>query len=107
MLALLKRHFPVAGVRVAILGLAFKAGTDDIRESPALRIIPVLQPRRARGRYDPVANEPARRALGDDRIWYAESLPTRSTRRCRRFAHGLAEFKQLPQLLDAMRTLQL
>jgi UDPglucose 6-dehydrogenase len=36
----------LAGVRVGALGLTFKAGTDDLRESPALAIIDVL---RARG----------------------------------------------------------
>lgn len=29
---------PLAGVRVALLGLTFKAGTDDLRDSPALAI---------------------------------------------------------------------
>lgn len=32
-----------SGARVAVLGVAFKADTDDVRESAALTIIPVLQ----------------------------------------------------------------
>ena len=48
----------LAGCRVALLGLTFKAGTDDLRESPALRIAERLVARGANGRvFDPVATE--------------------------------------------------
>ena len=54
---------PLAGSRVALLGLAFKAGTDDVRESPALALARAL---RAAGAavtgYDPQARETACRA---------------------------------------------
>jgi len=47
-----------------VLGLAFKPNTDDIRESPALEIIPALQKGGARIRaYDPKAMENARSFL--------------------------------------------
>jgi UDP-N-acetyl-D-glucosamine dehydrogenase len=36
---------PVKGSRILILGASYKAGVGDIRESPALRIIEVLQSR--------------------------------------------------------------
>ena len=39
---------PVAGRRIAVWGLAFKAGTDDVRESPALEIVPALLAQGAR-----------------------------------------------------------
>jgi UDPglucose 6-dehydrogenase len=75
-LELLRKHFPaLKGVRVAVLGLAFKAGTDDIRESPALKVIRDLV---AEGAYvvayDPVAVPPTRLALGNRSIKYAETL---------------------------------
>ena len=57
LLRLLQRHFPdLSGVRVAVLGIAFKPDTDDVRESPAF---PVLRQLRAAGAkivaYDPIA----------------------------------------------------
>ena len=54
----------LAGRTVALLGLAFKAGTDDVRESPALAIAERLLARGAVVRaHDPVAAEAARRRL--------------------------------------------
>jgi UDPglucose 6-dehydrogenase len=48
----------VAGLRVALLGLTFKAGTDDLRESPALRLARALLERGARlAAFDPLALE--------------------------------------------------
>jgi UDPglucose 6-dehydrogenase len=52
--------------KVALLGLAFKPGTDDMREAPSLRIIAELN-RRHPGititAYDPAANRSARKLL--------------------------------------------
>ena len=43
-------------LQVAVLGLAFKPGTDDIREAPSLRIVSALLDENARVRvWDPVA----------------------------------------------------
>jgi UDPglucose 6-dehydrogenase/GDP-mannose 6-dehydrogenase len=71
----LERHFSaLAGLRVAVLGLAFKPDTDDVRESPAFPIIRLLLERQAVvTAYDPVAMPPAREVLGDA-IGYADSL---------------------------------
>jgi UDPglucose 6-dehydrogenase len=58
MLELLSEHVDVAGERVAVLGLAFKPGTDDIRGSRAKPIIEGLHDRGAEVvAYDPLANE--------------------------------------------------
>lgn len=49
---------------VAVLGLAFKPNTDDIREAPSLAIVPALQAAGARVRaHDPAAMERARDEL--------------------------------------------
>jgi UDPglucose 6-dehydrogenase/GDP-mannose 6-dehydrogenase len=43
------------GARIAVLGLAFKAGTDDLRDSPALAVIRLLEERGAQVcAYDPL-----------------------------------------------------
>jgi len=55
------------GRKIAVLGLAFKPGTDDIREAPAIRIIGVLLEKGASvAAYDPMAMENAGRVLADD-----------------------------------------
>ena len=61
------------GRRIAILGLSFKPGTDDLREAPSMRIIGRLLKEEASViGYDPVAIENARKVLGR-RIEYADS----------------------------------
>ena len=51
------------GARVAVLGAAFKAESDDVRDSPALDVAATLHARGGAVRvYDPKANENARRA---------------------------------------------
>ncbi len=63
---------PLKGRRVAIWGLAFKAQTDDMRESAALAAIETLTREGASVVvHDPKAMDEARRRLGD-RVAYAE-----------------------------------
>jgi UDPglucose 6-dehydrogenase len=57
-----KRKGPLKGKRIAIIGLAFKNDTDDVRESRAIPVIRELLQRGAEIRaYDPMANESMRR----------------------------------------------
>jgi UDPglucose 6-dehydrogenase len=54
---------------IGLLGLAFKSNTDDIRETPALRIAALLRERGAKVRaYDPVAMENAARIMPEIRM---------------------------------------
>jgi UDPglucose 6-dehydrogenase len=63
----------LAGATVAVWGLAFKAETDDVRESPALVLVEQLLAAGAHVRvHDPAATASARRHLGD-RVTYATS----------------------------------
>lgn len=104
MLDLLGRHFAtLKGLRVTLLGLAFKEDTDDMRESPAIPLSRLLLAAGAivRG-YDPVAKETARAALPTgvaledsltDAIAGADALL---------LVTRWAEFRQLPDLLRAL-----
>ncbi len=74
-------HLPdLEGRTVTVLGLAFKPDTDDVRESPALRIIPELLVRGARVVcHDPIAACNARNALTEagvdlEAVVFAEGL---------------------------------
>ncbi|WP_448950473.1 UDP-glucose dehydrogenase family protein [Labrys neptuniae] len=56
----------IAGKSVALLGLAFKPNTDDMRDSPSIPIVLALQDKGAKVRvYDPQAMEEARKFLSD------------------------------------------
>jgi UDPglucose 6-dehydrogenase len=61
------------GRRIGVLGLAFKANTDDMRESPALTILPQLMAEGADVRaFDPAAAEQCKQLL--PRLLLADSI---------------------------------
>lgn len=61
------------GKNLAVLGLAFKGGTDDIRESPALFLVQALLQEGSKIRaYDPAAMDRSREILGS-RVDFASS----------------------------------
>lgn len=64
----------VSGKHAALWGLAFKPGTDDMREAPSLVLIErLLSAGCTVSVYDPVAMPEARRILGDQ-VSYAKDL---------------------------------
>jgi UDPglucose 6-dehydrogenase len=76
---------PLRGKRVAILGLSFKAGTDDVRESRALPLAREIRRQGANVRlHDPVSLENFRRAWGGD-----GGREPRGVRFCRTVAEAL------------------
>jgi UDPglucose 6-dehydrogenase len=63
----------IAGKTVAVWGLAFKPGTDDMREAPSLVLIDLLTKAGCKVRgFDPVSIDECKRRIGD-KIEYAES----------------------------------
>lgn len=61
--------------KIAVLGLAFKNGTDDCRESPAIEIISDMLPHNVQiVAFDPQAMETAKRVLPDGAIEYAPDI---------------------------------
>jgi UDPglucose 6-dehydrogenase len=69
----------VSGKTIAILGLAFKPETDDMRDSPVLDIIPQLLEEKATIKaYDPAAMEQAAKLLPDE-VEYCDRAETAIT----------------------------
>ena len=59
--------------KIAVWGLAFKNGTDDVRESPAMQIVEQMLKNGANLKvYDPKAMENAKMLLGDS-VEYADT----------------------------------
>ena len=75
-LSMLKEEFPsLKGIRIAILGLAFKPGTDDMRESPAIPIITDLLTQGSEIKaYDPIAMHEAKKIFRDHEISFCDDL---------------------------------
>jgi UDPglucose 6-dehydrogenase/GDP-mannose 6-dehydrogenase len=76
MIQLLEKHFPQPGeLTVSVLGLAFKPGSDDMRESPAIPIInSLLESGASVKAYDPIARHEAEKLFSAETITYCDEL---------------------------------
>ena len=76
LLDLLGKHFEtLRGRKIAVLGLAFKPGTDDMRESPSIPIVKALHEAGAAiSAYDPIAAEEAKKLFADIPMQYAPTV---------------------------------
>jgi UDPglucose 6-dehydrogenase len=102
---LLRRHFDsLVGIRVAVLGLAFKPGTNDIRHSPGIAVAREL---RAAGAqvcaYDPVALGEAALVLGPDVELRDRMTAALADADALVIATRWDEFRQVPQILRELR----
>ena len=108
MVDMAKRHYSsLKGVKIALLGLAFKPGTDDIRESASLAVIDLLQAEGAEiTAFDPIAQHETEKHLGANTIAYADTVAA-----CIQDAEVIMlmtswpEFRDLPKLLEGRDTL--
>lgn len=99
---LLYKHFPnLTDVKVAILGLAFKPGTDDVRESPAIPVLKELLRSSAKVKaYDPVANDEMQKLFKNQSIEYCQTLEdTIESVDAILVLTSWTEFNRLPELL--------
>ncbi len=63
----------MTGKKIAVLGLAFKPNTDDMRDAPSIDIIELLKQQGAKiSAFDPQASENAKRLIDD--IEFAEEI---------------------------------
>ncbi|MGH9524412.1 MAG: UDP-glucose dehydrogenase family protein [Terriglobales bacterium] len=69
-----KALWTIRGKKLAILGLAYKGGTDDIRDSAAIEIAHQLAQEGAYLKaYDPAAMDDAAKVLTDEKVTFARS----------------------------------
>lgn len=68
-----KALWTLKGKRLAVLGLAFKSGTDDVRESPAIQVVQALLREGCHiVAFDPAAMQRARTVLGETVAYAAD-----------------------------------
>lgn len=104
---ILNKHFPsVKGIRIAVLGLAFKPGTTDMRESPAIPIVKELLAKGAEIKaYDPVASAEAQKIFTDHQIKYCDTLQqTIKNVQAVVLLTRWDEFSKIPSLLADLET---
>ena len=97
------KHYPkLLGMNISILGLAFKPGTDDLRESPAISVINQLIKLGASIKaFDPVAQSKAQKFFNSDNISYHDSIEnTVKNSRVIVIMTGWPEFSNLKEILN-------
>jgi len=98
----LKKHFDsLQGINIGVLGLAFRPGTDDMRESPAIPIVRELLSQGAVVKaYDPIAGRNANRVFGNGRFHVCDDLEKAITNvEAVVLVTSWDEFKSLPECL--------
>ena len=94
--AIAARFAELRGASLALLGLAFKPNTDDVRDSPAIALAQRLIAGGAHlAVHDPVASANAKRVLQDDVRWCADVYEAARGARALIVATDWNEYKEL------------
>jgi UDP-glucose 6-dehydrogenase len=106
MVEMLRRHIPeLDEVEVAVLGAAFKPGTDDIRESPGIEVARQLAGAGAKVTLvDPIATDRAREELGDGVAYATELADIPKSVQGILLITAWDDFSGLPELVAALDT---
>lgn len=98
---MLRRHHPdLAGLRVAVLGMAFKPGTDDIRESPSLPVTQALIDAGADVHaHDPIARHEAEKQFPQGVAFHDDLTEALEGAEAVLLMTSWPEYKALPELL--------
>ncbi len=105
MICLLERRAgDISGKKIAVLGLAFKNDTDDVRESRAIPVIRMLLEKGANiSAYDPLANENMRAIFPDVEYCHSAKNALRDADACLVMTEW-EEFKKLDDEFKVMKS---
>ena len=101
---LLVKHYPdINDLKIAILGLAFKPGTDDMRESPAISIIDKIVELGGKvNAYDPIAEGNAKVVLSNNITFFNSFEDAVRDSEVVILLTSWPEFQNLPQLIKSL-----
>jgi UDPglucose 6-dehydrogenase len=102
----LKRLGELKGKKIAMLGLAFKPETDDMREAPSIKIANTLTELGAEvAAYDPVAAVNASKVIGNNIMYAASAIEAAAHADALFIVTEWKEFKQLnlPAFVKSMK----
>jgi UDPglucose 6-dehydrogenase len=96
-----RHHSQLKDLEVSVLGVAFKPGTDDIRESPALPVLDILLKEGARVTvFDPIATAAVQAAYQGKSITFASELSQAvDSARVIVLMTRWSEFQEVPRLI--------
>jgi UDPglucose 6-dehydrogenase len=102
-LELIHKHFDsLVDIKVAVMGLAFKPKTDDMRESPSISIIKsLLQKNTNIYAYDPIAQHKAEIIFAGESIRYCKTIyNTIKDAEIIIILTGWPEFDEIPEIIE-------